>query len=46
MTYDFFAKEWYGICGACKTELYAPSKGSYIVQHSIHTHSEKCLGGW
>ena len=46
MTYDFFAGEWSGKCGACKTELFAPSKGAYLVQFALHTHSDKCLGGW
>jgi len=46
MTYDFMAEEWYGKCGACGTELYAPTKGAYILQYSIHTHSDDCIGGW
>ena len=46
MTYDFMAGEWYGKCGACKTELYAPTKGAYLVNYSKHTHSDNCLGGY
>jgi len=46
MTYGFFAKEWSGECGACGTELFAPTQGAYIVNHSAHTHSNKCLGGY
>lgn len=46
MTYDFFAQEWSGMCKACNTELYAPTKSAYVVQQSIHTHSKSCLGGW
>jgi hypothetical protein len=46
MTYDFFADEWYGKCGACKTELYAPNKYAYWKQWEMHTHSQECLGGW
>ena len=46
MKYDFFGQEWSGKCGACGTELYAPTKGEYIVQFSYHTHSDECLGGW
>jgi hypothetical protein len=46
MTYDFFADEWAGKCGACKTELYAPTKGEYLVAFALHTHSKSCLGGY
>lgn len=46
MNYDFFADEWLGHCGACKKELFAPSKGEYLVQFALHTHSKECLGGW
>lgn len=46
MSYDFFAGEWSGQCGACGTWMYAPSKGAYLVQYSLHTHSDKCLGGY
>jgi hypothetical protein len=46
MTYDFFGQEWFGKCGACRTELYAPTKGAYLVQYSMHTHSNNCLGGY
>ena len=46
MTYDFFGQEWSGECGACGTELYAPSKSAYLIQYSLHTHSDKCLGGY
>ena len=46
MNYDFFADEWSGGCGACGTELFAPTKSEYIMQFSIHTHSKDCLGGW
>lgn len=44
--YDFFGEEWFGNCGACFKELYAPTKGAYNVQRQLHTHSEECLGGW
>ena len=46
MKYDFFGEEWFGKCGACKTELYAPTKDIYLSQFSRHTHSNDCLGGW
>jgi hypothetical protein len=46
MTYDWHAEEWYGKCGACGTELFAPTKGSYLLNYSKHTHSQNCLGGW
>lgn len=46
MKYDFFGQEWHGVCGACKEELYAPSKGAWLVQFNMHTHSSNCLGGW
>jgi len=46
MTYDYMAGEWFGKCGACDTPLFAPNKSAYILQYSIHTHSDKCLGGW
>jgi hypothetical protein len=46
MTYDFFGQEWFGKCGACNLELFAPSKGAYLVQLSYHTHSDNCLGGY
>jgi len=46
MTYDFFGDEWSGNCGACQKELYAPTKGEYILQYSKHTKSKDCLGGY
>lgn len=46
MTYDFSGQEWHGKCGACKKKLFAPTKGAWLVQFSLHTHSNKCLGGW
>lgn len=46
MKYDFFGEEWSGVCGACGTELYAPTKGTYLVNFSHHTHSDDCLGGY
>lgn len=46
MTYDFFADEWTGVCRACNTELFAPTKSEYLMNFSIHTHSDQCLGGW
>ena len=46
MTYDFFAEEWSGKCGACGVDLFAPSKGEYLLNYSLHTHSDKCLNGW
>lgn len=46
MKYDFFAEEWLGKCGACGIELYALTKGEYLINRSLHTHSDKCLGGW
>jgi hypothetical protein len=46
MTYDFMAEEWYGKCGAYNHELFAPNKGAYLLQYSLHTHSQDCLGGW
>jgi hypothetical protein len=46
MTYDFYAGEWSGSCGACGTDLFAPTKSEYQLQFSKHTHSDKCLGGY
>lgn len=46
MNYSYFAEEWYGNCGACGTELFAPTKLEYLYQYDLHTHSDKCLGGW
>jgi hypothetical protein len=46
MTYDFFGEEWSGNCGACGLELFAPTKSEYLMQYSIHTHSDSCLGGY
>jgi hypothetical protein len=46
MKYDFFGQEWFGSCGACGTELFAPNKYEYLVSRDIHTHSDDCLGGW
>jgi hypothetical protein len=46
MTFDFFAREWFGQCGACGTELFAPTKNEYLMNYSKHTHSDKCLGGY
>ena len=46
MSYDFFGDEWSGNCGACGIDLYAPTKGEYLIQYSKHTHSNNCLGGW
>ena len=46
MKFDFFGQEWFGSCGACKKELFAPTKGAYLVQFAMHTHSKECLGGW
>ncbi len=46
MTYDFFGDEWSGNCGACALDLYAPTKGEYLMQYSRHTHSKNCLGGY
>jgi hypothetical protein len=45
-SYDFFAEEWSGNCGACYKDFYAPTKGAYTVQRQMHTHSDECLGGW
>lgn len=46
MKYNLLEGEWYGVCGACKTEIYAPTKGAWRVSFSIHTHSDNCLGGY
>jgi len=46
MTYDFFAQEWTGECGACGFELFAPTKAAYNESRWIHTHSDQCLGGY
>lgn len=46
MTYDFFGQEWAGKCKACGCEMYAPTKGAYLLAFSIHTRSKDCLGGW
>jgi hypothetical protein len=46
MSYDFFAEEWSGNCGACQKDLFAPTKGEYLLQYTMHTHSKDCLGGY
>lgn len=46
MAYDFFGDEWTGNCGACYKEFYAPTKSEYLMQHTKHTKSKNCLGGW
>jgi hypothetical protein len=46
MKFDFFGGEWFGACGACGTELFAPSKSEYQMLYSRHTHSKECLGGY
>ena len=46
MTYDYMAGEWFGKCGACKMELFAPTKSEYIMNRITHTHSNDCLGGY
>jgi hypothetical protein len=46
MKYDFFGEEWLGNCGACGLNLFAPTKGEYLLQYSRHTHSKNCLGGY
>ena len=46
MTYDIQAGEWYGNCGACKVELFAPTKIMYALQYRRHTKSKNCLGGY
>jgi len=46
MKYDFFAEEWFGNCGACQKDLYAPTKSEYMHNKWIHTHSDDCLGGY
>jgi len=46
MSYNFFEGEWAGNCGACLKDLYAPTKGEYLLNYTIHTHSDDCLGGY
>lgn len=46
MRYDFFGKEWLGICGACRKELFAPTRKQYVKSRLIHTRSVECLGGY
>lgn len=46
MSYNFFEGEWAGNCGACLKDLYAPTKGEYLLNYIIHTHSDDCLGGY
>jgi hypothetical protein len=46
MTHDIEADEWYGNCGACKMELFAPTKTMYALQYRRHTKSKDCLGGY
>jgi len=46
MTHDIEAGEWYGACGACKTELFAETKTMYALQYRRHTKSMDCLGGY
>ena len=46
MTYNFFADEWIGNCGACGHEVFGMTKGHYLLEYSKHTHSKDCLGGW
>ena len=43
--YDFFAGEWSFSCGACGSELFAPTRNDLRYNHWKHTH-ETCLGGW
>jgi len=44
--YDFFAEEWSFNCGACGTDLYAPTKKHMEGNFWLHTHSNDCIGGW
>lgn len=44
--YDPMAQEWSHNCGACGTELYAPTQKHMEGNHWLHTHSNACLGGW
>lgn len=37
MTYDFYAGEWYGNCGACFTDLFAPQNQN-ICYNFQNTH--------
>lgn len=44
--YDMFADEWHHTCGACDTDLYAPTKLDLIHGFQVHTKSTDCLGGY
>lgn len=46
MNYDIEGDEWYGSCGACNLELFAPTKTMYALQYRRHTKSKNCLGGY
>jgi hypothetical protein len=46
MTHDFFEDGWFGNCGACQKEFYAPTKSEYLMQQAKHTRSINCLGGY
>lgn len=45
MWYDFFGREWQGVCACCKEELFAPTKSEYIANRLYHTRNI-CLGGY
>lgn len=44
--FDPDANEWYHICGACKTEIFAPYLNDLKYNFNKHIHSNDCLGGW
>lgn len=46
MSYDWYSEEWSGNCGACGLDLFAPTKGEYLLSYTIHAHSNDCLGGY
>lgn len=44
--YDPNAEEWSHQCGACGTELYAPTRLDLLHNFQQHTKSDDCLGGY
>ena len=46
MFFDEFADEWYYTCGACRKQLFAPTRQDLFHTFTVHTRSNDCLGGW
>jgi len=45
MWYDFFGREWQGICASCRKELFAPTRSEFVGNRLYHTRNE-CGGGY